>query len=130
MFNTELATAGTEAAQTFGLVSVSGGKSIRSLSGRAVGEPRLITISHQEVVRGKNAAGLPAKADRHLLRFDTTEVHGTTGVPSTESIYLVIEKPQDGLHTTAITIDTLSRIYNLLAESTWNGMTKFLNNEP
>jgi len=132
MFNTELVTYGNgNAEETFSLISVAGGKSIRAVSGRDAGEPKLLTVSHQTVVRGVDANGKPANADRHLMRIDFTEKDAnSSGVTSTLTVYLVVEKPQDSNHTVANVQDTINRVYNALTNSSWAGLTKFLNNEP
>jgi hypothetical protein len=121
MFNNDIALAGTSVTDTFSLQSVVGGKSIRADATATLGEPRTLTISHQEVSRAGGAA------DRHLIRIDRT-FPGTSPDPDVvASVQLVIEVPRSYV--------TVAQVQNLVDQmeaftGTAGYLAKILNNEP
>lgn len=121
MFNTDITLAGTSASKTYSLISIQGAKALRRDATAPLGEPRSLTISHQEVSRSYGIA------DRHLIRLDET-VSGTAPNPDVvASVQLVIEVPRDTVTAAQVT-DVKDRLVSFL--NTAGYLTKILNNEP
>lgn len=121
MFATDITTAGTSTSKTYSLVSIEGRKALRSDSTAPLGEPRLLTISHQPVTRPFGAA------DRHLIRFDETISGTAPAVDVVASVQLVIEVPRETATAAQIT-DLKDRLVSFLNTATY--LTKILNSEP
>jgi hypothetical protein len=100
---------------------VNGGKAIRSDATATIGEPRILTISHQKADRSFGVV------DRHLVRFDET-ISGTSPQPDVNvTVQLVIEMPRD-VATLAQVTDVKDRLVSFLNTSGY--LAKVLNNEP
>jgi len=121
MFTNDIALAGTSTTKTYSLTSIVNGKSIRKDATAPLGEPSLLTISHQEVSRSGGTA------DRHLVRIDKT-YPGTLPNPDvTCSVQLVIEVPREDV-TAANVQDLVDQLESFLGTAGY--VTKVLNSEP
>lgn len=122
MFNNDITLAGTSTSVTYSLRSVNGGKSIRADSAAAPGEPRLMTISHQEVTRPSGIV------DRHLFRLDHHTPSSTlSGVNNVTSLQVVLEVPR----TDIVLADVQDLVDRLEAfTGTAGNLAKLINNEP
>jgi hypothetical protein len=121
MFNNDITLAGTSTSKTYSLTSIQGAKALRFDATAPLGEPRSLTISHQEVTRSFGAA------DRHLVRLDET-VSGTSPAPDVKiSVQLVIEVPRETA-TFAQVQDVVDRLEAFTGTAGY--LTKLLNNEP
>jgi len=121
MFNNDITLAGTSTSKTYSLISVNGSKAIRTDATAPLGEPRVLTLSHQQVSRSYGTV------DRHLVRLDET-VSGTSPAPDVQiSVQLVIEVPRETA-TAAQVADVVDRLEAFT--STAGYLTKLLNNEP
>lgn len=121
MFSNDITLAGdASSSTTYALRSVVDGKSIRSDASATLGSPKSLTVNHSVI---KKADGL--MADRHLARFDRTEVN-SEGKSSTASVYVVLEVPRS-IVTEAQVLDMVTQLKNFL--STGN-LDKLLNSEP
>jgi hypothetical protein len=121
MFNNDITLAGTSLSKTYSLISVSGSKSIRTDATAPLGEPRTLTVSHQQVSRSG------VTADRHLIRIDHT-ISGVAPAPDVViSAQLVIEVPRE-----TATAAQVQDVVDLMESFTGTAgyITKILNNEP
>jgi hypothetical protein len=121
MFNNDITLAGTSTNTTYSLISVQGGKALRTDATAPLGEPRKLVISHQEVTRSYGVA------DRHLIGFDHV-ISGSSPNPDVAiKVNLTIEVPRE----TA----TAAQVQNIVDQleaftGTAGYLTKVLNNEP
>lgn len=121
MFNNDIPLAGTSTTKTYSLTSVQGGKSIRADATAPLGEPRILTLSHQSVTRSYGTV------DRHLVRLDET-VSGVSPMPDVQiSVQLVIEVPRETA-TAAQVQDVVDRLEAFTGTAGY--LAKLLNNEP
>jgi len=100
----------------------------RAVAGLALGLQQLLTISHQKVGRGKNAAGNPVYADRHLIRFDDVKTNAD-GIEKVLTCYTVLEVPRDALFSVTDVQSFTGRTNTLLNGSSFANLLKILNNE-
>lgn len=110
----------TPANQTYSLLTMDGSKTLRKNTARALETPCIMTVSH--TVQGK-AAGI---RDRHLVRFDLTELDTDGITPYSGAVYLVLDKPRRAI-TDAQIYDLVVQMKNYL---TSGNVTKVLNGEP
>lgn len=121
MFLTDIPLLGTSATKTYSLTSIVNSKSIRMDPSAPLGEPRLLTISHQMATRPYGTV------DRHLVRLDET-VAGTSPAPDVViSVQLVIEVPRETAQVAQVQ-DVLDRLEAFTNSSGY--LAKLLNNEP
>lgn len=121
MFNNDITLAGTSTSKTYSLVSIQGAKALRKDATAPLGEPRNLTISHQEVSRSYGTV------DRHLIRLDDT-ISGVSPDPDVVvSVQLVIEVPR-ATATAAQVQDVVDRLEAFTGTAGY--ITKLLNNEP
>ncbi len=121
MYPTDITLMGTSTSKTYSLTSINGGKSLRNDATAPLGEPRMMTISHQAVSRASGTV------DRHLVRLDET-VSGVSPAPDVQvSVQLVIEVPRETA-TAAQVKDVKDRLVAFLATSGY--VDKLLNSEP
>jgi len=105
----------------FNYISMVGTKVIRKDPDRDVDSPRVMTISHE--VSGKGSAAV----DRHLLRFDQTEVDDNDDTSiATGSAHIVLTVPRKNI-TVDIMKDLVTFVKNYLTEA---NIEKILNGEP
>jgi len=106
--------------QTYSLISMNSGKSVRSNAARPVAEPCILTISHEAIKKATKTHY------RHLVRIDLTELD-VDGVTSFGGyVYIVIGN--DSLVITENNIqDLVVQMKNFLTTS---NVTKLLHNEP
>lgn len=105
----------------FNFISNVGSKTIRKDPARDVDSPRVMTISHE--VSGKGSSAV----DRHLLRFDQTEVDPNDDSSiATASAHVVLTMPRKNI-TNAMMLDLAAFITNYLVEA---NIEKLLNGEP
>jgi len=129
MFSNDVALQNVAATvRTYALKSVTDGKSVRSVSGAVLGNPRTLSISHTQVLRGKNAIGQPIYGDRHLVRIDTTTTNGD-GISQTGSVYVVIEQPQT-IVSKADVQQCIEELVFFLSTASYGNVAKLLNSEP
>lgn len=109
-------------ATSFNLVSTAGNQTIRKDPSRAVDSPRLMTVSHS--VSGK----VGSQIDRHLIRFDQTEVDASDETHAEMgSAHIVLTKPRGVITSTHIK-DLIAFLTNYLAIEA--NIDKVLNGEP
>lgn len=96
------------------------GRSIFSKAGLTLPTEMKVTVSH-EIGKGGE--------ERHLIRFDRTEVD-TNLVPATVSVYMVIVRPPSTALTTAIILEEVNKLVDFLVEGGSNAnVTAMLNSE-
>jgi hypothetical protein len=121
MYPNDITLAGTSTSKTYSLISVNGGKAIRTDATAPLGAPLSLVVSHQAVTQ----AGVVV--DRHLVRFDDL-IPGVSPAPDvTPSVQLVIAVPRETV-TVAQVKDIIARLQSFL--STAGYVDKLLNNEP
>jgi hypothetical protein len=121
MFNNDITLAGTSTSKTYSLISVQGSKAVRTDATATLGEPRTLTISHQQVTRSG------VIVDRHLIRLDDV-IPGVSPDPDvTPSVQLVIEAPRKTA-TAAQIQDLVDRMEAFTGTAGY--LTKILANEP
>jgi hypothetical protein len=105
----------------FDLRAADEGKSIFSQAGLTPPTEDLLTVSHDVGKAGNK---------RHLVRRDQTFPNATTAVPSTASVYLVMDVPNVSQFTNAVVITLVNTLIDFLIEGGANGnVTKVLNGE-
>lgn len=120
-FNNDITLAGTSTSYTYSIQSWSGGNSVRTDASATLGEPRTLTIKHQQTTR----AGVIV--DRHLIRLDHVKPGVSPDPDVTPSVQLVIEAPRK----TAVAADIqdlVTRMTNFIGTAGY--LTKVLANEP
>lgn len=91
----------------YSYVSSSGNKTIRKDISRPIETPRVFTISHEVAGAGASAV------DRHLVRFDQTELDADGVTAATGSVHLVLTVPRKVVTSTVIS-DLVAQIKNYL----------------
>lgn len=95
------------------------GRSEFSVAGLTLPNERKLTVSHETGKGGEQ---------RHLVRFDRTEVDAVL-LPATLSAYLVIVRPPSTAITNAICLQAVNSLVDFLLEGTNANVTAILNNE-
>lgn len=108
------------AAVTYSFISSAGGKTVRKDSTRPLEEPCVMTISHEVAGKGSGAV------DRHLVRFDITELDTDGVTTAVGSVHCVLTVPRK-IITAAIIQDLVVQLKNYLVTA---NVTKILNGEP
>jgi hypothetical protein len=121
MLATALTLTGATVNSTYGLRSITDGKSIRSDATAPLGSPHTVTVSHSL----RNAKD-PESALRHLFRLDWTGHNSVTGLPEVASMYIVVELPQSTTFSSADLTNMQAQLFNGVAGN-WSA---FLNSEP
>ena len=106
--------------QTYSLISMNAGKSIRSNPARPVSEPVILTISHEALKKASKTHY------RHLVRLDMTELDTDNVTKFNGYVYVVIGQ-DDRVVTEAMIQDLTVQLKNFL---TSGNVTKLLRNEP
>lgn len=121
MFSLDITLAGDSgSSQTYSLVSVNEGNSIRSNAAAPKDAPQTLIHKHESYVRDS------IKGVRHLVRFERSRAHATTAKQVTGSVYIVIDAPNETI-TAADIKDMFTQIKNHL---TAGNIDKVLNGEP
>jgi hypothetical protein len=121
MFSLDITLAGdASSSQTYSLVDVDNGNSVRRNSAAPSDAPQLMTIKHESRVSG----GISGK--RHLIRLDRSRAQATTLTQVQGSVYVVIDAP-DNTVTAADLKDMFTQLKNFL---TAGAITQILNGEP
>lgn len=95
----------------FSYVSTVGTKTIRKDTSRDVDSPRIMTVSHEVSGKASDAT------DRHLIRFDQTEVdENDDSSISTGSAHIVLTCPRKNI-TEAHILDLVAFIVNYLIDA-------------
>lgn len=106
--------------QTYSLISMNAGRSLRSNAARPVNEPAVLTISHESIKKtSKNHY-------RHLVRLDLTELDADGVTPYTGYVYCVIGC-DDRVISESHLQDLVIQLKNFLSSG---NVTKILHNEP
>jgi hypothetical protein len=105
----------------FALQAADIGKSIFSQAGLTPPIEDLLTVSHDVGKAGNK---------RHLVRRDQTLPNAITGVPSTASVYIVIDVPNASQFTNAVILQILNTLVDFCIEGgAGANVIKVLNNE-
>jgi hypothetical protein len=115
---------------SYGLISIEGGRSVRSNAASPIGEPNVLTISHE--LKGSGAA----QVARHLVRVDLTERSEAAngGISTaTASAYMVLVAPSS-LVSNATMVSVAKQVIDFL-NATEDGagstnLDRLLANEP
>lgn len=111
---------GSSASQTYSLISMNAGKSIRSNPARPVSEPIVLTISHESLKKVQKTHY------RHLIRLDLTELDTDNSTRFSGYVYVVIGQ-DDRVVTEAMMQDLVVQLIGFLSAG---NITKLLRNEP
>jgi hypothetical protein len=124
MLENNITLTGDSGDTTYDLISISGGKSIRSDATQTLATPRSLTLNNSVV--GKSASAV----DRHLIRLDRVEADpdDSTSVVS-GSVYMVLEVPRRVI-TEAMIKDMVTQLVDFVTMSSGANLEKVLNNEP
>lgn len=121
MFGIDITLAGdASSSQTYSVVDVDGGNSIRRNSAAPSDAPQVMTIKHESYTRDGVAGA------RHLVRLDRSRAQATTLKQVQGSVYVVIDAPANTV-TTADLKDMFTQIKNHL---TAGNIDKIINGEP
>jgi len=136
-------TAGTSDVQSYGLLSVAGGNSIRSVATLAASAPRTLKVVN--ATRSKRFAGnvllagttvktpVDVVTDVTTIRNDVLRVHSTAADPNfeiTSWVQIQFGRPRGCSITVTQISDQLLAIVSMLNASTNANLTKILNSEP
>jgi len=136
-------TAGTSDAQSYGLLSVAGGNSIRSVATLAASAPRTLKVVN--ATRSKRFSGnvqlagtavktpVDVITDVTTIRNDVLRVHSSAADPNFEInswVQIQFGRPRGCSITVTQMSDQLLAIVSMLNASTNANLTKLLNNEP
>jgi hypothetical protein len=106
--------------QTYSLISVQDGNSVRRNSAAPSDAPQQLIVKHESYSKGS------LKGTRHLVRLERTRAQATSLTPVTGSVHLVIDAPGDTV-TAADLKDMFTQLKNLLTAGV---VTQVLNGEP
>jgi hypothetical protein len=121
MFTNDITLAGdASSSQTYSLIDVDGGNSVRRNSAAPLDAPQVMTIKHESYTKGS------IKGTRHLVRLERTRAQATSLTPVTGSVHVVIDAPNDTV-TPADLKDMFTQLKNFL---TAGAITQVLNGEP
>jgi hypothetical protein len=121
MFTNDITLAGdASSSQTYSLIDVDNGNSVRKNAAAPLDAPQLMTIKHESYSKGT------LKGTRHLVRLERVRAQATTLIPVTGSVHVVIDAP-DNTVTPADIKDMFTQIKNFL---TAGAITQVLNGEP
>lgn len=107
--------------QTYSLVSITDGSSIRVDPTAAAGSPKAFIVKNTNERQGKIVA------KRHLVRLDRTVADAITGEAVTASVYLVLVNPTR-ISTSAMVKDMLTQLRNFCGVGA--NVDKILAGEP
>jgi hypothetical protein len=135
--------AGTSDAQSYGLIEIAGGNSIRTVAALAASAPRSLKITNS--TRSKQFGGnvlLPGTTwktpvgvvwDVTTIRNDVHRVHASAADPNfdiTSWVSCQFGRPRGCSMTVTMSNDQLLAIVSMLDASSLANLTKLLNNEP
>lgn len=121
MLNTDITLAGdASSSQTYSLVSIEGGNSLRRNSAAPLDAPQVMAVKHDQYTKGT------IKGARHLVRLDRSRAQATTLIPVTGSVYVVFDAPE-GTISVADLKDMFTQLKNLLTAGV---ISQILNSEP
>jgi hypothetical protein len=133
--------AGTDAATTYSILEMAGGKSTRASAADSATNPRTLKIAHsQRVLKGRKLAtnssvpGPDLIFDRRLYREDVNQAQTLILDPNGDanlSVQVVIETPRLGADSPSVieVADAIKRFANFMTASSNANLIRFLNGE-
>lgn len=104
----------------YSFITSAGSKTIRRDSSRPLETPRIFTVSHESAGKGITAV------DRHMAKFDQTELDGDDVTTATGSVHIVLTVPRKVITATHVQ-DLVAQLKSYL---TTENVTKLLTGTP